>query len=322
METIFTTHDISESRRISAFKEVVKNHFLHSYDCQHDSRLFAQPFYANLARRQIDDLCFLLINANGHHASSAAQNKLSDEAHFYIEFQRSGNGTLLQDGRNAFLRQGDFVFCDMARPLSWRFEDDYSLYKILIPRDKLAVKLGDTRRLTSRAIRSNTLTGGLVYSFLLKFIPALDSASPESAKHLSSILLDLIIAAIADLSYAIPVQTMSRSTLLYKAQQYIESNLRNPNLKVEDCAKACGVSVRYLQELFHEQDTSVSKWLWEKRLELYKASLINPLMAEKNFTQIAYDCGFSDISNLSRKFKAHLSVTPSCYRKMHMPRHH
>ncbi|WP_252317902.1 MULTISPECIES: helix-turn-helix domain-containing protein [Symbiopectobacterium] len=43
-------------------------------------------------------------------------------------------------------------------------------------------------------------------------------------------------------------------------------------------------------------------------------------VVDKNITQIAYDCGFNDISNLSRRFKAEFMVTPSEYRKMHAVR--
>ena len=52
---------------------------------------------------------FIQLESNGHWASSRPlTHKLSLEEHFQIEIQRSGTSHLTQDGRTAFLRQGDF----------------------------------------------------------------------------------------------------------------------------------------------------------------------------------------------------------------------
>ncbi|MDM3617376.1 AraC family transcriptional regulator, partial [Proteus mirabilis] len=79
-----------------------------------------------------------------------------------------------------------------------------------------------------------------------------------------------------------------RSTLFYFAQHYLDQHLSDPDLSVNECAYACGISVRYFQMLFKEQNTSVLRWIYLKRLENYKSALVNPLLAEKNITQLAY----------------------------------
>ncbi|PWC12085.1 AraC family transcriptional regulator [Brenneria roseae subsp. americana] len=320
MRNIFTTQDVPSAERFTAFRDTVKGRFLSSYECCMNSQSSPshQRFYANIVERRVADLQFLLLESNGHRATSLPRSQgVSQEGDFYIELQRSGTSQLSQDGRTAFLRQGDFCFFDMARPVTWSFDNDYSLFKILIPREKFAGRLGNTHSLTAKAIRGNSVTGALVYSFMLKYIPFLDSIPPLHAQHLADILLNLITMSLSELSMALPVQSMGRSTIFYIALQYIEKHLSEPELNVQDCARACGISVRYLQKLFHEQGTSVNRWIHQKRLEHYKSELANPLMANKNITQIAYDCGFRDISNLSRRFKAEYSITPSEYRRMH-----
>ncbi|MCL2893980.1 helix-turn-helix domain-containing protein [Brenneria tiliae] len=321
MKTIFTTHDYPEDKRFSIFRETVKDRFLLSYDCQPADRLASQRFYANLTGHLVADLKFVVIQSNSHVAvSNAGRCGLSQEDHFYIELQRSGTSTLTQDGRSVFLRQGDFAFFDMARPVTWAFDNDYSLFKLLIPREKLTKKIGNTQHLTSRAIRGNTVIGNLVYSFFLKYVPVLETLSPANAQSLADVLLNLITTALSELSQGLPNQSINHATLFYMAQQYIENNLHNHELKVEDCARACGISVRYLQKLFHDQNTTINKLICQKRLELYKSALTNPLMAGKNISQIAYDCGFNDISNLCRKFKLAYAMTPYEYRKYHAER--
>ncbi|QZN94517.1 helix-turn-helix domain-containing protein [Symbiopectobacterium purcellii] len=321
MKSIFTTQDIPDPERFGAFRDIVKGHFLSSYDCCITAPPAQSRFYANLAERRVLDLQFVQLESNSHSAASKPRPQgISQEGDFYIELQRFGTSRLSQDGRTAFLRQGDFCFFDMSRPVSWSFDDDYSLYKILIPRDKFSNRLGNTQNLTAKAIRSNSVIGALVYSFILKYVPFLDSIPPLHAQHLADILLNLIATSLSELSMAAPAQSMGQSTLFYIAQHYLEKHLSDPQLSVTACASACGISVRSLQKLFQEQGTSVNRWVHQQRLERYKTALTNPLMADKNITQLAYDCGFNDISNLSRRFKAEFMVTPSEYRKMHAVR--
>lgn len=321
MRSIFTTQDIPDLERFGAFRDIVKGRFLSSYDCGMSAPPSQSRFYANITERRVLDLQFLQLESNGHRATSTPRSQgISQEGDFYIELQRFGTSQLSQDGRTAFLRQGDFCFFDMSRPVSWSFDDDYSLFKILIPREKFSNRLGNTQNITAKAIRSNSVTGALVYSFILKYVPFLDAIPPLHAQHLADILLNLIATSLSELSMTAPTQSLGHSTLFYIAQQYLEKHLSDPKLSVTECASACGISVRSLQKLFQEQGTSVNRWVHQQRLERYKVALMNPLMADKNITQIAYDCGFNDISNLSRRFKAEFMVTPSEYRKMHAVR--
>ncbi len=86
------------------------------------------------------DIRFIQLESNGHWASSRPlRNKLSLEEHFQIELQRSGTSHLTQDGRTAFLRQGDFCIFDMARPVFLVVSITTIRYlSFLIPREKLS----------------------------------------------------------------------------------------------------------------------------------------------------------------------------------------
>jgi AraC-like DNA-binding protein len=73
--------------------------------------------------------------------------------------------------------------------------------------------------------------------------------------------------------------------------------------------------VRYLQDLFLQEDTTVCDWIWQRRLERCRRDLADPLLAGKSVGRIAWDCGFSDFSHFSRRFKAAYAITPSGFRR-------
>ena len=64
-----------------------------------------------------------------------------------------------------------------------------------------------------------------------------------------------------------------------------------------------GISLRYLQELFHAQDRNIPDWIWRRRLEVAVQRLADPGFAHVAIGALAYGCGFSKQSHFCRRFK-------------------
>jgi AraC-like DNA-binding protein len=78
-------------------------------------------------------------------------------------------------------------------------------------------------------------------------------------------------------------------------------------------ADACGISKRYLHELFSDTNKTVSQFIREERLiaarDVIGASRHLPM------AEIAYRFGFSDQAQFSRLFKALFGLTPTDWRR-------
>ncbi|MEZ5088071.1 MAG: helix-turn-helix domain-containing protein [Tessaracoccus sp.] len=83
---------------------------------------------------------------------------------------------------------------------------------------------------------------------------------------------------------------------------------------VAEIARAVGVSERELTRLFN-QHLRVSPALYWRRIRL-KAAHWLVLNSNRSITQIAYECGFTDSSHLTRWFKRTYHVAPSRLRGM------
>lgn len=84
------------------------------------------------------------------------------------------------------------------------------------------------------------------------------------------------------------------------------------NLKVEEFARLCGRSLSAFKRDFKEKfNTTPSKWLKSKRLEHGEALLIK---SDLNINQIAYDCGFINVSHFIKSFKEKYQLPPYQYR--------
>ena len=97
---------------------------------------------------------------------------------------------------------------------------------------------------------------------------------------------------------------------------YLEENYADHDLTPARIAEANAVSTRHLHNLFQHSGTTVTRWIWERRLKAAREDILNPSMADKSITDIAYQRGFNDSAHFSRTFKSRFEISPSQLRKM------
>ena len=111
----------------------------------------------------------------------------------------------------------------------------------------------------------------------------------------------------------LPIRGIDADTpsTLRKVMDYLRNHLAD-NVKVEDAAKAAGISSRTLGRQFSEAGTTFSEYLSYQRI----ISALE-LMADKTKTlkEVAYDTGFSTPANFNRAFKQVMGVAPSEMRR-------
>jgi AraC-like DNA-binding protein len=87
------------------------------------------------------------------------------------------------------------------------------------------------------------------------------------------------------------------------------------NLKMEDYAKLCHLSLSSFKRLFRElYQTTPAAWLKQRKLDLALQLLLTSDLA---IGQISFQCGFEDTSHFIRLFKDRHQATPHQYRLLH-----
>lgn len=105
------------------------------------------------------------------------------------------------------------------------------------------------------------------------------------------------------------------------AKQYVHDHWTNPDLSVNDVAKAAGISQRQLARIFAAKDLSVGKFIRDVRLEHTYELLRSGQHQNMNIGQIAEQAGFLHASQFSRAFKAKYGMTPREARDMNTSTH-
>lgn len=97
-----------------------------------------------------------------------------------------------------------------------------------------------------------------------------------------------------------------------KAFDYIESNIEKP-LTLEELAAVANFSKYHFNRIFLSM-VGETPFQFISRVRLEKAAMLIRSNKDETISEIAYRCGFSDISIFSRNFKNYFKVSASKYR--------
>lgn len=313
MMTLVTTSDIPKRQRFAFWREAVCSHFS-QVDCFFPGD---RPFSGEIATSQIKEASFSRVRGRGYRCARTSRHIRQDsEDVLFVSLQMRGTWSASQDGREVQLWPGDLSCFDSTRPFSGMQSDYFDQFVFQVPRELWGRRGGQTEHLTARAVHGNTPMGALVFRTLPQIASVVENVEPASAYRLLEASLELVTAAFGDLiSQRESEKSSGRVALLYRAKMLIEERLHDPELNTEKVARTLRISLRYLQELFKGEQTTVSNWIWERRLERSRCSLSDPLLANKSVSQIAFDCGFSNFSHFSNRFRAAFAMTPSEFRR-------
>ncbi len=149
----------------------------------------------------------------------------------------------------------------------------------------------------------------------------------EKAGYEAAKLMDQMIRIRNQDKYDIivePTQVITRqSTDIYAANdRYIASALKfihqniHANIHVTDVLKHLPLSRRALEKRFQQMTgLPVYKYIYNLRIEKFAEKLLE---TDKNINEIAFETGFSDCKNISRRFKLLKGCTPKEYRKKYL----
>jgi AraC-like DNA-binding protein len=312
MKTVLTTTEVLERKRAQYWQDAVCDTFV-ELDCEVRAN---RPFFGELATTQCDGLHFSNVRSEGQIVKrTRTRIRRAREEVMLISLQVSGVGLVAQDGREARLEPGDFACYDSTRPYTLRFNAEFEQLVLHMPRDAMVRRIGRTETWTARRVEAASPVGSLVLPFVRRTAAVVSDIAPATASRLSETCLSLVTAALGEqLGGGIEGQTSARTALTFRAKAVIESNLHDHALNTEKVAALLCISPRYLQDLFHAEQTTVSDWIWQRRLEKSRRDLADPLRACDSIAQIALACGFADFGHFSRRYKEAFGIPPREYR--------
>jgi AraC-like DNA-binding protein len=275
-----------------------------------------QDFSGKIVSRQLGQL--QLSHTTSSHPHHSIRRDRPSQDYLWLCFVQSGHTYITHRDHAAELAQGDFVLLDTTAPTSLDFSGDFEGLWIGAPGAALECKGLALHKVLGCRIDGNS-GAAYVASKMLEAVPSqLPTLDDRVAMKLCNNLLDTVSTALGSTrSDSISTALPPRRAILQRIQSFIEAHLHEDTLTPVMIAKEHGISLRYLNKLFEQEGLSVARQIWIRRLDSCRVMLENPLQMNVYISNIAYSCGFNNISHFNRAFKTRFGCSPSAYRKLY-----
>jgi AraC-like DNA-binding protein len=112
----------------------------------------------------------------------------------------------------------------------------------------------------------------------------------------------------------IPGRALRPDMQLAALLAYCQRHLCNPDLTPQMVAVHFGISVRTLHLRFAQLGQTFGRWVLGQRLEACRKALRDPTQRTACISEVAYRCGFNDLSHFNKVFRARFDQTPREWR--------
>lgn len=274
-------------------------------------------FVGRIISREMRGMNLIRVTASAHRVSRDKRRVAQGREQFVLlSHMRQGQGVVLQNGREAVLRPGDFAIYDTTNPYEMMLDGAFEMDVLRMERDAFSRFVGEIGDATALVVSGQHGTGRICSMMISEIASELRDVNDLSLRQLNDSLLGMISVALQEVrgKGADNRRTMQQHALLERAIRIVNEELGNDALSCEFVANRLGISYRYLLKVFTENGKSLADLIWEQRLGEARRQLASSRIVKKPVTAVAYDCGFKDPAHFSRAFRNRFGISPRQFR--------
>lgn len=307
----FSTDTVPVSDRASAWNAAVSNAYfplsLHFRDTQ---RFQGRLSHMNVGRVGLSRLTSEPVNyerRNRHIRSDSQEDYL-------ITIPRSTSVQFQQMGKEVTCDPGGFIIERGDEPYRFMYERPNDLYVLKVAKEDLTDRVRQPDRFCAQVFDATAGSGALFISMVEQSQRHAQGAKQDAGRVIGRQMLELLALTIEQSqTHASDAQGSAvRTAHILRIEEFIRQNIKSPRLTPDVIAAGCGISKRYLHDLFKTVNGTVSQFVRDERLRAAKDQL--EALPDIPIAEVAYRFGFTDQAQFSRLFKAHFGVTPTGFR--------
>ncbi|QIQ01010.1 helix-turn-helix domain-containing protein [Streptomyces liangshanensis] len=233
----------------------------------------------------------------------------------FLGLQRSGTSMVVQGGREAVLRPGDFALYDTTVPYTLIQPQGIHQHFFRMAQSDLALPPDTLGRLTALRFGAEHPMADLAATYLRRLAEAPHVPDLSVADAVGTASIELIRAALTSrLPDPRPARESLEATLGVRIMEYVGAHLADHDLTAATIARRHNVSVRHLYAILARSGVHLGDWIRTHRLEHCRRELARPGAAAVTIASVARRWGFRDASHFGRVFKEAYGMSPREWR--------
>lgn len=234
------------------------------------------------------------------------------EEDYLITLPRRTSVSFAQLGRDITCAPGGLIIERGDEPYRFSYADRADLLVMKVLRNALERYLVEPDRFCAKTFDASSGAGTLFSSMLSTALSESQALARSGADLVRRQLLELLALTLGGGPAGQTVSAV-RAAHLARAKAVIAARFREPGLTPALVADLCGVSLRYLHDVFNDTEDTVAARIRESRLIAARDALsADPSLRISN---VAYACGFSDQTHFTRLFRKRFGDSPSSFVK-------
>jgi len=307
MQTTFATNDVSAQHRRQFWQKVVSDIY-YSLDLRF---LGGHDFHGRLGAWSLGPVSISRNVSDGLLYKRHERHLLNErEECFLVTVPELAEIRFEQDGKDIRCRPGAFLIERSHLPYEFSHHDPAALWVLKIPSAVLRGRISRPERLATLQFNANRSVGALFVDTLRLSGERIEEMDETTRTMMGKHLIDLLAMAVeSDERVLAGHSSTIRNAHLHRCEHFIRTRLDDMRLTPQTVADGCGISLRYLHQIFEGEGVTVSTYIRTQRLLMCDAMLRDP-HCRKSISEIAYHWGFGDQAQFSRNYRGRFGCTP------------
>jgi AraC-like DNA-binding protein len=311
MKSVITTRGITPASRSRHWHQAIADTYF-PLEIQFGN---SDRFNGELVNWRLGDVSLSRLTAQGTMYRRMPRHLVNETAEdFLITVPAKSEVHFSQCGKDVRCTPGGFIIERSDEPYEFSHAAAADLWVVKVGAAALAGRIRSPNRFCSLQFDATNGAGGLFVDMLQHIPSRFDAMTDEVRSTVGALLVDLLVLSLhADERTLTAGNSSVREAHLTRIESFVRSCLGDRDLDPETIAAACGISTRYLHELFRDTNQTLGQWIRDQRLNACREELRDPANRQ-TIAEIAYRWGFSDQAQFSRSFRAHFGLSPKEFR--------
>jgi AraC-like DNA-binding protein len=311
----FTTEDCPPSERFDAFQEFIMR--LSKTDTLRLDEPAAQPFHGKVSVTPLGHISFSMLTGTPTRYWCLPGSERYRPDYLRLMVNRAGPAIVSQLDQDAsFTDTGATIFDNRACGAT-HYAGTYTTYAYNIPRSLMLAAVPNADAYSARPVQANQRILSYLVSYTDAMLESGDLRDPQLAANIGNHMFDLAATLLGPTREVAEIASGRglRTTRLRAILAEIDRHFADPNLSAKAIADRHGLSRRNVERLMEENGETFSRAVLRRRLSEAAAMLSDPERREMRISDIAFACGFGELSHFNRSFKREFGEAPRQFRK-------
>jgi AraC family transcriptional regulator, positive regulator of tynA and feaB len=309
---VFNSEDLAPRHRIDAWQD---------FSARTVAAMKTVPagehrFQVNAEGRLIGELMMGRLVGAGYASERTSFEIAQQRQHYYGAVIHLQGRPLLRSPRHlTHVQPGDISILSTMEGFRFDGQTPFEYIVVRLPERWPEARVLRPDRLCGTVIPHANPLKHILADYVVSVFRQSDRLPATAAATLAQHVVELLSAALAEEPLQIAGSAALRATLFDRACRMVASRATDPELRTEEIARQLRISVRMLQRIFKENHETVAQRIAMTRIARSAKLLESNGVKAVAITEIAFACGFRDLTTFERAFFAIKGMTPSAWRR-------